>query len=603
MRYIFAILLLMLVTGNASAAPVLNFSDIISGPDTGLDDTLGSGAIVTIWGNRLGSSQGDSTLQVCGTSPAHIYYWKNADGTLPSGPADLHTSHQMQEIAFSLPASCSNGATTISVTVDGVISNTLPFTVRAGNIYHAMTTGSGAGDGSWGNPWQQVSGAAEAAMVAGDILYLHDGTEDNGEDDSGITGVIIGQKTGTLANQHALVAYPDARYTLTGPGRAFSPWESSAWVTSKMLVLSGQLAEPDPASTTALGYQGYSGQGIGTTQNGRAVGNEITEIVGMCSSGGGGAIVGSNAAMDVTGNFKMLGNYIHDWGCAQTSHFEHTTYISIRNPGLFDVSAWEMGWNHLTDNEAKYGLHNYDELYQGECGGLIGTVKIHDNYINNQKGPGINIGIGANQECWDDRASFEVYNNVIIEAGKGPEYTEFHGPETAAIQIYDQGISSNVYIYNNTIYGWGDDTDGVSEGIVVSTFGVQSSGVGVDISNNIIYDTRGGVFTSTGAEAMLSGGNNITFSTGGGSGIDPELTGTITDNPDFISASNLQLTEGSPAIDAGVTGIHAFDLLAQPRSVYDLGAYEYIGVNAQPYRASGGGVIILSDGNYLQVSE
>lgn len=58
--------------GGGGVAPILNFSDITSGPDTGLGDGYGSGAIVTIWGNNLGSSQGASTISVCGTSPAYV---------------------------------------------------------------------------------------------------------------------------------------------------------------------------------------------------------------------------------------------------------------------------------------------------------------------------------------------------------------------------------------------------------------------------------------------------------------------------------------------------------------------------------------------------
>src|SRR3990167_3385231 len=120
--------------------PVLRFTDLISGPDTGLNDGLGSGVIVTIWGQGFGETQGQvfftDSLGV-EREAAHVYYWKKADGTLPSGPADLWRSHLMYEVAFSIPAGSASGAGTIRIRKpnSGDYSvNTLPFTVRAGRI-------------------------------------------------------------------------------------------------------------------------------------------------------------------------------------------------------------------------------------------------------------------------------------------------------------------------------------------------------------------------------------------------------------------------------------------------------------------------------------
>ena len=121
-----------------SKAPYLAFSDLISGPDTGMGDGVGSGTVVTIWGQNLGSAQLDSKIYFTDSSQtrreaAHVYYWKNADGELPSGPANLYESHRMQEIALSIPDSAA-GLGLIHVEVNGKASNTLPFTVRTGNV-------------------------------------------------------------------------------------------------------------------------------------------------------------------------------------------------------------------------------------------------------------------------------------------------------------------------------------------------------------------------------------------------------------------------------------------------------------------------------------
>ena len=150
----------------AANSPVLLFSDLITGPDVGLGDGKGSGVIVTVWGQNLGSSQGDGTLEFCDSEgvcrEGYLYYWKNADGNLPGGPANLFESHAMQEIAFSIPDSA-QGTGEIQLT-KGNRTSTLPFTVRAGTIYHVKSSGSDSGDGSWDNPWLTVGKATASPM-------------------------------------------------------------------------------------------------------------------------------------------------------------------------------------------------------------------------------------------------------------------------------------------------------------------------------------------------------------------------------------------------------------------------------------------------------
>ncbi|MDY7031689.1 MAG: hypothetical protein SVY10_07250, partial [Thermodesulfobacteriota bacterium] len=170
---------------DSEGEPVLHFCDIVSGPKSGNTDGMVNdhGAIVTIWGNNLGSSQGASNVYFKDSSDniyeaAHVYYWVNADGLSSGGPADLHTYHKMQEIAFSIPFSASDGLGKIYATVNGVNSNELHFTVREGNIYFVKTTGNNStGDGSWSTPWQTIDFIGEGAggtLDAGDIIYVCD---------------------------------------------------------------------------------------------------------------------------------------------------------------------------------------------------------------------------------------------------------------------------------------------------------------------------------------------------------------------------------------------------------------------------------------------
>lgn len=195
--------------------PVLNFSDIDSGPKTGNTDGIGSGAIVTIWGNNLGSAQGASKVYVGGVEATAIYYWKDADGNLPGGPANLYTYHKMQEIAFSIPSAAPDGATTIKVTVNGADSNTLPFTIRAGNIKFVKGGGTNnPGCGAWSTPCASMFYLMQGgnnAVAAGDIVYSVGVGSTNGLS-VGKNGAIIG----TAPNPVSLIAYPNTRWLCPG---------------------------------------------------------------------------------------------------------------------------------------------------------------------------------------------------------------------------------------------------------------------------------------------------------------------------------------------------------------------------------------------------
>src|SRR5499427_7702999 len=130
------------------ASPVLYFTDLASGPRCGNKDTSRGqianqdGALVTVWGQNLGTSQGTSTITLGGVAPAAIYYWGNA--TAPNcGAATLFNAYQkLQCIIFQVNHATAPGAQNIVVTVGGVASNALSFTVRtSGEIFFVAPTG------------------------------------------------------------------------------------------------------------------------------------------------------------------------------------------------------------------------------------------------------------------------------------------------------------------------------------------------------------------------------------------------------------------------------------------------------------------------------
>lgn len=560
-----------------SGAPVLNFSDIISGPKIGNTDGLGSGAIVSIWGNNLGGSQGASQIYVSGIPAAHVYYWGNADGNKDAGPADLYAVQKMQTISFSIPATAVDGANTIYVTVGGQQSNTLPFTVRTGNIYFVKTTGSdSAGNGSWNNPLRTMvyvgdgSGNAGAGgkVKAGDIVYIGDGVTES-------QGLPIKYIDGTPSMPVSLIAYPGAQVVILGPsGYGIGPHmhASAFWNFSKLTI-----------KTT--------GDGIDTFRGMRAVANEITNYPGAYANGQGGAITGDNynfpldPAHDIVSGIKNFGNYIHDFGGPTTDKLHHIFYIS--NRGGLPAEAFELGWNYIRDNGAYHALHVYDE---GRCGDFTGTIKIHDNVVKNQVGVGFGVSSGGSATCIS--APINVYNNLFINVGAKFSGTDSY--HSYAIGMSGSYTKSHVRIYNNTFYGFSDAT-----AVDPAFFPDMSNAMGPfggtwEFVNNIVINTNNVPYRSTnGGFAFVNPAlatNNIWYSPGGTQPSPSWETNQITTNPLFINLtlSDLHLQSASPAIDTGsslVSAIVTRDLNGNPRpqgSSWDIGAYEYISSYTPP---------------------
>ena len=573
--YCIAFTLMFLSAKNVlAAAPALNFSDLVNGPKSGLNDGLGQGAIVTIWGNNLGSSQGSSKVYFkdsAGVSreAAHVYYWKNADGQLPGGPSDLYTYHKMQEIAFSIPSAVADGAGKIFAEVNGIKSSELDFYARSnGKIYFVKGTGNNStGNGSWSNPWATfgykqtwptINDGASTKMFAGDIAYGYDVTESG--------GVGIRVTDGTNNNQIAIVSYPGHPINVNG---SMSPWNiadrPTYWVFSKI-------------SVTTLS------SGIAPLAFGRAIGNKVWDGSAEGNSPGVDCAEGSSSAIGGGGDqegSKIFGNYIHDFGCYNTSNQHHTTYFSVRNHGS-DIEPFEMGWNYLRDNQARGGIHFYDEH---DCWGYTGTLKIHNNIVKNQVGAGFNIG----SACNDGRlltGDFDIYNNIFIETGQ----LGLNNGNINTIILSGDDTPGYFKFYNNLIYGYGyaSANPAVDEAaITVSTVHYNYGGFAGqwDFANNVVVDTHNFKFFTTYYPLSPSAAsNNIWYNGGDGNPASAPAwdTNPITSNPLFVnpSSNNFALQSTSPAINAGwnASAVLAKDFLGLSRpqgSGYDIGAFEY----------------------------
>jgi len=544
----------------ATADPVLFFSDLASGPRTGNSDTSGGrsgqdGAIVTIWGRNLGSGQGSSKVYANGAEAASYYAWGNA-----TAPADLYTYHQMQKVSFQVSRLAQDGLGSIYVVVNGRQSNALPFTVRAGHIYFAKTTGSDdTGDGSWGSPWRTIPHAADS-LAPGDIAYIGNGVDQTEIDDYG-AAVNLGSD-GAEGNPKALVVYPGATSHVgnTTVERAFGVWNPAGQGSySVHWVLAGF-----SMTTGGIGVSAQSGF--------RVVGNYVTAPDGD----------GWDGALDGQGNdVYVLGNELENVGSAGCSKYYHAIYIKGARPAdpprAPTESNREVAWNYVHDGLSNRAINVYSE---GPNSAFIRQHRIHDNAIVNQRGDGILLGYYVTGDNW-------VYNNLIVNAGLGPEWGE--GGDDASchtglrISAGHEAVSQTaVYVYNNTLYGngWsGAFYPGQTGSLLIDPNALARSTT-VYLSNNIIRST--GEPYLAGESATLPSGDyrNCWY----GAGVAPAWdTTAINADPAFVNASafDFQLQNGSPCLDAGknVSTVVTRDLLGVPRpqgAACDLGAYETI---------------------------
>jgi uncharacterized protein (TIGR03437 family) len=559
-KLLLILIILLLPTILFAATPVLNFSDLTSGPNTGNTDGIGSGTIVTIWGNNLGSTKGTSKVYVGGVEATAIYYWKNADGALPGGPSNLYTYHKMQEIAFAIPSGAPSGNTTIKVTVNGTDSNTLPFTVRTGNIYFIKSTGNDStGNGSWSNPWKTiqavVNGGAASKITPGDIVYSV-GVGASNATTTSLDAVRIGLAAplqGTLATPFSLSVYPNTtalidsqagnktgfrNYGVTPSSDGNTYWNFSKW-------------------TFNTGYQASSIFGYM-----RFIGNNITGIMPSTQSYSG--IVGGNCDPVTTSlstlncsGAKVYGNEVHEYGDrAGTNVSHHLIYISNRSGK--EAEAYEIGWNYMHDNYAYQGIHIYDTS-QGSP--WTGVFKVHDNVIKNQAGNAINVDNGS-------KATYEIYNNLtILDNDWNPVNAGTSAPKAALrLNVYSSGNS--IKVYNNTFYGYAE-ANTVSTGVL-------------EYRNNIMIDTRNLAYTGS-ITASHAQSNNLFYSVANPSRSKPTwATGALSVDPKFTSVSTYDFTllGDSLALNAGydVTSLVAKDILGNYRdSTPSIGAFDIIG--------------------------
>jgi hypothetical protein len=209
---------------------------------------------------------------------------------------------------------------------------------------------------------------------------------------------------------------------------------------------------------------------------------------------------------------------------------------------------------------------------------ITGDVYIYNNSFNHVPIP-IAFAPGAAN---DKIEHIYIYYNVMNNVGPSTAVAN-HGisiPGGATYTYHDIGI------WNNTIVAKSSGSL-PANGIRVENVINSDS---ISIKNNIIqgFENRG-IYIASDVIDYVWLQNNISYGNGGSNAIDSTSTAmthvtvanNLTSDPLFISASNLHLSSGSPAIDAGVAIGKSFITTDYDGNVVpsglapDIGVYEY----------------------------
>jgi hypothetical protein len=549
----------------ATQLPILNFSDLINGPKSGLGDGLGEGTIVTIWGNNLGSSQGTSKVYFKDSNnavheAAYVYYWKNADGQLPGGPSDLYTSHQMQEIAFSIPSASADGAGKIYVEVGGINSTELDFTIRSGSIFYVDANSlNNPGSGTYNDPWRSPASyiAVLNAGTDGNILYFKSGvySEEYAHIGWHSNFCLEAVQGGSVGFENAFVEYP-------GENAIISATAGSADYSAFRIYDSGNNPQADNIVIGKLGLQTNRGSVTGVPEHWRIIGNNI---VGLLQFGGTGQISTGDYQKANSDYVWIFGNSLH--GGRSGNKLDHAIYPGSGTKHLY------IGWNYIYDNNFDAGPMislNSNEAYAYNL--VSNEVYIYNNMIDMSNYPSRAMGV------YETAPGSEVfyYNNTII----GRTYND-------SATIY--AVSANVHYYNNTLYNVGENnTAGIFWFYDILAYDHLYAPESIEMRNNIVYadpinaqyyvKVAGTAPTPTQSNDIWYGiGSYLTHNSSGGVDVD------MIDNQDPLFTdplnNNFILQSTSPAINSGTTlALVPKDFLGISRpqgSDYDIGAFEY----------------------------
>jgi hypothetical protein len=530
------------------ANPHIFYSDLESGPNNGGEKD--GGAYVTIYGKGFGSAQGASYVAVGGGRAAAYPIWTDS------------------KIAFQLGASAASG--NITVNTAGNVSNPLPFTVRPGRIFFVATNGKDGSNGGFASPWRTITKARDS-MKPGDIVYVRDGVSQSKDDGDWNACLTLAGNGGTAGNPKALVVYPGESATIG----SLNITKANGCDTGIRTKGQGE------AYLTFAGFAIRGGVAISTAKvfNWRLIANDIS-----CPNGNGQAGC-LTTAYDSTFLY-IYGNTIHHVGTNLNPGVVTALYHGVY---FADGSnhVW-FGWNTISDVQGCRGIQQ-----NASAGNDSFDLYIHDNIIHDTQCDGIVM-----TTVDPSKGPVELYNNIIYNAGKGPNNLEHSGAWSCMnLQGYDVGAAGSgaIEVYNNTLYSCGTFKNPPYEGSNAGIMWVAGKNADkyAHIRNNIVYMPSGvpymhvyspkGVCRDSDNCNNVRGSNNLFYGSGPAPR-NPNITGSISQDPLFVNASqkDFHLAEASPARRAGVNVGAVADMDGYPPPAgapRDIGAFQFVGPN------------------------
>lgn len=562
--YYFITLLLLVInflfiSDSAGAeTPRLFFSDLLSGPKKGWNGERTKGAAVTIWGLGFGSHRGSNYVAINGAKlfdDSDYAEWGTTDTAngIPRG---------LERIVFWLNNNCHDGAGAITVTVNGVASNQLPFTVRSGKIHFVAPNGKDNNNGrTISSPWQHLQKFAE--LSPGDILYARGGEYISLNHNGANAQILLYNLDGTADNPIALVGYPEE-----------IPWIDESKSGGRVLV-----RQSDWSGTTSsyLVFSKFKAMNGGPTtfqvvgKHIRIIGNWFENLTTYAAAG----IFNTDNSEYV----YIYGNYIKNSG---SDNWAHVLYGKTKSAIPGESTAYQyFAYNEIDGYIDSAGPHGcgggmIDIARESDAGPKTSHhIYIHSNLFKNSGG-GIFFTEGGLNESTAIHHIY-IYNNIVINgtacASKYPY-----------AQIYFHGFASDFYVYNNLFYKSGHPIYG---GLVTNyqqpRTGMQwpkyKNNIFVTINNTQPYFVFDGGYGDVYSDHDSYYGSPIP------SGSKYYITNAIVPKPGhgFIDENNhnFMLIPGSSLIDAGtseVSPIVTIDYLGNPRpygSGYDIGPFEY----------------------------
>ncbi|MFN8494296.1 MAG: choice-of-anchor Q domain-containing protein [Caldilineaceae bacterium] len=543
----------------ASTAPLVLYTDIVSGPNSGGENN--KGIYLSLFGKNFGATG-------LGTSVKVYINNSEVDNYRYLGPAKGRSDIQQLTVQIGALGNPTPGvALPVKVVVNGVASNTdKTFMVNPGRILFVNpTTGNDATAviGDITKPFKTVQtpdlqGGAWGVAKPGDFIVLRGAayTSVGGEqyfmrfwkaDRSSGTPPTGQANTGpyTLMGYPLEDAFINAKST-THPAGAISGLNGISFPNA------GKWAVVADLRIEGGGYDGPISQEI-YGDNWRIVNNELTAYTGVTSGPTPSRMAG------ITGNGAnavWLGNHIHDiQGSPQEAHG-----IYIDGDG-----SYEIAYNLIHDIKSGNGFLTYANGVNGSE--AINNVNFHHNVLHDVTKHLINLADGTT-------------NNIRIWDNLG------YNAQYAALRFNTLDLVG-ARIWNNTFYNSNLATVGFDlYGALTNDWSLPVNAL--DMKNNIFVPAAGSYYASgsVGFDVNMTGiTNNLWF---GGVENSPYYgypfdKHPITGDPKFKTpGSDFHLQVGSAAIDAGsnlVTSLVTNDLdtiVARPQGAqYDIGAYEY----------------------------